>query len=683
VFQADIPDGIGSGRLCPFRYFGVPDEVDYTNIPWRNAQFDVNELTAAVATDARARNALEQFNKRGGQRCIAFCCSQRHADFMADFFVHEGVRAVAVHSGSGSAPRATSLQMLGSGDLQVVFAVDMFNEGVDVPAIDTVLMLRPTESTIIWLQQLGRGLRASPEKEHLTVIDYIGNHRAFLTKLRSLALIADRDAESAGRQREVLEAIVNGRLALPAGCEVTYELEAIEILKELLRPTRAEDLLESFYRDFEDRHGTRPTAIEAFHAGLNPRGNSDRSWMGFVSRMRGVDGAEAIAWQKSRSFFERLEVTPTVRSYKAVLLMAMLDEDSIRPRLPIEELTGRVGVMVKRIHQLAQDFSVDAGDDAGLRTLLIRNPIDAFLKGDGMGGVTYFTFDGKAFGFDFEIEDREAFGRVLREILDWRLGQYLARGNSDWTGDMLCRVALSANGNPILFLPAPAAGGALTLGRLEIEVDGQRMEAQVAKGAIDVVHRPGETTNRLPEVLRSWFGASAGNPGRGDRVRLRKHQGRTMLEPIGRLTTEAAGLEPWKRYSREAIPPAFGLMFSRAIWNVGFVVSEPHIFLLVSLEKTGANPDHQYVDHFVSDREFSWQSQNRTKQASKHGQMIRDHKARDLHVHLYARPGRRGPFIYCGEVDFVSWEGDAPISVRWQLRAPIPQTLWSTLQVPA
>ena len=164
VFQADMPDGIGGGHLCPFHYFGVPDEVDYANIPWRNAQFDLNELTAAVATEARAAKALEQFRKLGGKRCIAFCCSQRHADFMADFFVREGVAAVAVHSGPGSAPRATSLEQLRAGELQVVFAVDMFNEGVDVPTIDTVLMLRPTKSTIIWLQQLGRGLRIAPIK---------------------------------------------------------------------------------------------------------------------------------------------------------------------------------------------------------------------------------------------------------------------------------------------------------------------------------------------------------------------------------------------------------------------------------------------------------------------------------------------------------------------------------------
>jgi superfamily II DNA or RNA helicase len=246
VFEANIRNGIEGGRLCPFHYFGVADDVDYSNIPWRNSQFDLTELTAAIATEARARNSLEQFRKHGGRRCIAFCCSQRHADFMADFFIREGVKAAAVHSGANSAPRATSLERLQAGELEVIFAVDMFNEGVDVPSIDTVLMLRPTESTIIWLQQLGRGLRISHGKERLVVIDYIGNHRAFLMKLRGMSVVVGRDVDSNGRQRELLEAIRDKRIALPAGCDVTYETTAIDILQHLLRPTRTEEVLESF-----------------------------------------------------------------------------------------------------------------------------------------------------------------------------------------------------------------------------------------------------------------------------------------------------------------------------------------------------------------------------------------------------------------------------------------------------
>ena len=159
VYRADVAEGIRKGLLSPFEYFGVPDNVDYENIPWRSRRFDEQALTAAVATRARAENALEQLQKHGQDRTVAFCVSQRHADFMADFFREQGLRAVAVHAGAASAPRAHSLEQLEAGDLDIVCSVDMFNEGVDLPHVDTILMLRPTESRILWLQQFGRGLR--------------------------------------------------------------------------------------------------------------------------------------------------------------------------------------------------------------------------------------------------------------------------------------------------------------------------------------------------------------------------------------------------------------------------------------------------------------------------------------------------------------------------------------------
>ena len=186
VYRCDLMEGIRRGLLCPFHYFGVPDEVDYSNIPWRSGRFNEEALTRAVATEKRAWNALEQYRARAGRRTLAFCCSQVHADFMANFFVEQGITAAAVHSGPTSAPRASTLKKLTEGELDVVFAVDMFNEGVDLPNVDTVMMLRPTESRILWLQQFGRGLRVCAGKDHLRVIDYIGNHRTFLLKPQTL-----------------------------------------------------------------------------------------------------------------------------------------------------------------------------------------------------------------------------------------------------------------------------------------------------------------------------------------------------------------------------------------------------------------------------------------------------------------------------------------------------------------
>ena len=121
-------------------------------------------------------------------------------------------------------------------------------------------------------------------------------------KLQGMATIVGHEAESSGRQREILEAISEERITLPAGCDVTYETTVIEILRHLLRPTRTEEMMELFYRDFEERHGVRPTAVETFHAGLAPRSNSERSWFGFVERMGGLTDDEKEAWSTARDF---------------------------------------------------------------------------------------------------------------------------------------------------------------------------------------------------------------------------------------------------------------------------------------------------------------------------------------------------------------------------------------------
>jgi diadenosine tetraphosphate (Ap4A) HIT family hydrolase/HKD family nuclease len=176
------------------RYSGVDKDVD------------ADVLFASIQTLGRS------------SRAIGFCCSRLHADFMAAFFAERGLKAASVHSGDTSAPRVRSLERLQAGELDVVFAVDMFNEGVDVPEIDTVLMLRPTESAIVWMQQFGRGLRRSAEKSHLVVVDYIGNHRIFLSKVRSMLGATDGDRALALK----LEAVRRKEIEVHQGIEWVF-----------------------------------------------------------------------------------------------------------------------------------------------------------------------------------------------------------------------------------------------------------------------------------------------------------------------------------------------------------------------------------------------------------------------------------------------------------------------------
>jgi len=526
VYRSDLFEGIGEGLLSPFSYFGVPDKIDYANIPWRSNRFDVEALTQVVATQARAQNVLEQYRQRAGRRTLAFCCSQRHADFMADFFGRHGVSAVAVHSGAGSAPRAGSLEALGRGELSVVFSVDMFNEGVDVPNVDTVMMLRPTESRIIWLQQLGRGLRKAEGKDRLTVIDYIGNHRAFLDKPRALFGLGagDREIERA------LNLLAEGNAELPPGCEVTYDLEAVEILRGLLRAPSAGDAVEEYYRDFRDRLGERPTALETFQEGYITRSIRPRygSWFGFVGEMGDLSEEERRALDAAGDFLGELDITSMSKSYKMVVLLAMISEGRFPGQINLAELAAGVKRIAEKSAPLKADFGDVLQDLTELRQMLVRNPIAAWCRSG------YFEFKDGVFRSTIRIEEesREVVQGLTRELVDWRLAEYLRRPGARVQAEdrFICKVS-HADGRPILFLPSRGQTPGLPSGRVRLFIDGEVYEGDFVKIALNVVRRPGESANELPNILRAWFGPDAGRSGTQFRVEIRRRGDGYLVAP--------------------------------------------------------------------------------------------------------------------------------------------------------
>lgn len=234
-------DAIDQQRLSPFMYFGIHDGLDLTDIPWRRGQgYDVEALSNLyTSTDAWARTVLQEVlrlaDDPGAMRALGFCVSIEHARFMAQHFNAHGVAAVAVWGDSSPAERTAALRDLAAGTVRVVFSVDLFNEGVDVPAVDTVLMLRPTESPTLFLQQLGRGLRRSKGKTFCTVLDFVGTHRReFRFDRRYRALIG-------GTRRDIEHAVRQGFPFLPAGCYMQLDQKASEIVLRSLReaiPTR-------------------------------------------------------------------------------------------------------------------------------------------------------------------------------------------------------------------------------------------------------------------------------------------------------------------------------------------------------------------------------------------------------------------------------------------------------------
>jgi superfamily II DNA or RNA helicase len=256
-------DAIDQHRLTPFSYFGIADSLDLREIPWRRGTgYDVEKLTGLItSTDVWARKVLHEFKEHVGRvedvRTLGFCVSVDHARYMARVFRENGVQAQAIWADTPEDERRRALTELAAARTNVIFSVDLFNEGVDVPTLDTLLMLRPTESPLLFLQQLGRGLRKSPGKTICTVLDLVGQHRReFRYDRRFRALLG-------GSRAAVLRQVEGGFPFLPAGCHMELDRVASERVIQSIKksvPTR--------WREKADEL----SSLEREHPGLSLRG---------------------------------------------------------------------------------------------------------------------------------------------------------------------------------------------------------------------------------------------------------------------------------------------------------------------------------------------------------------------------------------------------------------------------
>lgn len=222
-------EALERGLLCPFQYFGVADGTDLSGVAWTRGGYQDSALeNLYTANDARVRLVLQSIRDKvaapNRMRSLGFCVSIAHADFMARKFNEFGIPSISLSGNSRAEERDHALHRLKTRDVNVIFTVDLFNEGIDLPEIDTVLFLRPTESSTVFLQQLGRGLRRSEEKDCLTVFDFIGQaHRRFRFDLKYRSLT--------GSSRPELERdLASGFPHLPAGCTIQLDRVASKIV---------------------------------------------------------------------------------------------------------------------------------------------------------------------------------------------------------------------------------------------------------------------------------------------------------------------------------------------------------------------------------------------------------------------------------------------------------------------
>lgn len=719
VYEYPLFDGVRSQNLVPFHYYGIFDEgVDYTEIPWRNGKFDPRLLANKLATLGRARHALRQWRQYRQSRTLAFCVSRQHAEFMAEQFVKSGERAAAVH-GESDLSRGEALEKLERGDLSIIFSVDLFNEGVDLPAIDTVLLLRPTESKILFMQQIGRGLRHSPGKSQLVIIDFVGNHQSFLHKPQALMgqAMTHRQLAEFGQRAE------QGRLDLPNGCFINYDLEVIDFLKGLDAKGPDKD-----YLALRDTLGRRPTLTEYYHFGgnLTQTRRQHGSWFGLLVAMGDLSEREISLVGQHREFFGELETTSMAKSFKVILLEAFQQLGGWNDPPTLDDLAQSSWDALKRRPRLFAEIS-DSVQNAGGRSkewqkYWKKNPVDhwtnkkpSIFRVEGDRFIPAFTVDPSAVP-EFEF--------MVQELLDYRLASYEARASVKTAGPEgqvatlpersgielpyfpTLKIACGHFRNsqaeaeeyrhlpdgygrldPTRHFVARASGESMNGGKNPVrdgdyllleQINPVRAGSITGKAlAIERVDEAGDTQYLLRKVLKNEQGEytlRAANPDYQD-----IHVTPEMTEEFRTFARLVATVDPLELavgedFYREQIPDLFGASYSPGNWNSGHVFLEQaqaHV-LLVTLNKQGKVDDHRYVDYWVDDNHFHWQSQRSTTPNRKRGKEIIHHQELGLSIHLFVRDnklasGKSAPFVYHGPVVYESHEGSAPMSVVFRL----------------
>ncbi len=428
AYRIDFLEAIQRQWLAPFNYYGVYDETDYSQITWLGNKYAEDELLQLQLREEMADNILRSWEKYKKTRTKVFCSSIKQAEFLASYFNNHGYQTVALHSQQQSIGRKQAITMLEETELDAIFTVDLFNEGVDIPSVDTLLFVRPTESLTVFTQQIGRGLRLHADKDYCVIIDLIGNYRNADIKL---GLFDTKSGNEKNSNKNI-------HPTLPDTCSLNLDVEVIDLLSELAkkRKPRKEKLLQS-YLDLKLTIGSRPTYLD-----LHLKGGADasqyksefKSYVGFLYWAEELTEREIEVYRRYEQWLMEVERTGMAKSYKMVVLLAMLSKgvnnwfNSITP----EEVAPFFhGYLTDKEYRKNIDFSDGETkrlweyDEAKVAKLIAKMPMTKW-SGSSKGLV---TFSNNQFEISFDIleEDQEILYKWTMEICEYRLHYHFER----------------------------------------------------------------------------------------------------------------------------------------------------------------------------------------------------------------------------------------------------------------
>lgn len=439
-YELSLKEAINKGMLVPFHYYGIYDETDYSSLHLVKGRYDEKELNETYIGNVKRYDLIyKYYMKYRSKRAIGFCCSRQHAEEMAKEFCERGIEAVAVYSnadGDFSEDRDLAIKKLKKQEIKIIFSVDMFNEGVDIAALDMVMFLRPTESPIVFLQQLGRGLRISQGKEYLNVLDFIGNYEK--AGRTPLFLSGGKDfAEKVNR--------IYMELEYPDDCIVDFDMRLIDLFKELELKTLSakERIKQEFYRVKELLDSKVPTRMELFtymddtvyqYCMKHAKNNPFRRYMEFLHELQELSVDEEKLYSGiGREFLSLIETTDMQKVYKMPILYSFYNGGDIRLAVKEEEVLAAwktffdTGTNWRDFAENISYTEYRAMKDRQHLSKAKNMPIK-FLKVSGKG--FFIEKEGYAIAIRDDLEEvikNESFKNHMKDILEYRTMEYYRR----------------------------------------------------------------------------------------------------------------------------------------------------------------------------------------------------------------------------------------------------------------
>lgn len=438
-YEISLKEAINKGMLVPFHYYGIFDKTDYSKLHIVRGRYDEKELNETYIGNVRRHELIYKYYcKYGSKQALGFCCSREHAREMAKEFSKRGIPSVAVFSdasGEYTEDRNVAIRQLKQGKIRVIFSVDMFNEGVDITSVDMVMFLRPTESPIVFLQQLGRGLRKCRGKEFLTVLDFIGNYEK---AGRVRFLLSGRSNQSAGVYNP------SDTSAFPDDCLVDFDMKLIDFFAEMDRKhLKLKDQIVNEYFRVKELLGRRPDRMDLFTymddgiyetAIAHSKDNPFKRYLEFLKELDELNQDEEVFCKGiGKEFISLLENTSMSKVYKMPVLMAFYNHGNILMEVSEAQLLSSwkeffsTGTNWKDLdkNMTIQKYN-DISDKEHLKKILSM-PVH-FLLESGKG--FFVKKDGAAIGLREELRpliDNPVMVCQMKDVIDYRAMDYYQR----------------------------------------------------------------------------------------------------------------------------------------------------------------------------------------------------------------------------------------------------------------